>query len=171
MNYFNVAKIVNTRGLRGELKVISYTDFPEERFKSGAELQIFKTEKDEVPVQTVTVKNAKEYKGSFIVTLEGMNSINDVEKFKGMILKVEEDQLQDLEEGEFYLHQIIGLDVIENDQKIGTIKEVLSYGPNDVWVVKRSNQNDLLLPYLKDVILNVDLEQGAVQVSVPEGLD
>lgn len=171
MNYFNVAKIVNTRGLRGELKVISYTDFPEERFKSGTELQIFKTEKDEVPVQTVTVKNAKEYKGSFIVTLEGMNSINDVEKFKGMILKVEEDQLQDLEEGEFYLHQIIGLDVIENDQKIGTIKEVLSYGPNDVWVVKRPNQNDLLLPYLKDVILNVDLEQGAVQVSVPEGLD
>ena len=77
----------------------------------------------------------------------------------------------DLEEGEFYLHQIIGLDVIENDQKIGTIKEVLSYGPNDVWVVKRPNQNDLLLPYLKDVILNVDLEQGAVQVSVPEGLD
>ncbi|MCZ3393385.1 ribosome maturation factor RimM, partial [Enterococcus faecium] len=54
---------------------------------------------------------------------------------------------------------------------IGTIKEVLSYGPNDVWVVKRPNQNDLLLPYLKDVILNVDLEQGAVQVSVPEGLD
>lgn len=100
-----------------------------------------------------------------------MNSINDVEKFKGMILKVEENQLQDLEEGEFYLHQIIGLDVIENDQKIGTIKEVLSYGPNDVWVVKRPNQNDLLLPYLKDVILNVDLEQGAVQVSVPEGLD
>ena len=100
-----------------------------------------------------------------------MNYITYVEKYKGIILKVEENQLQDLEEGEFYLHQIIGLDVIENDQKIGTIKEVLSYGPNDVWVVKRANQNDLLLPYLKDVILNVDLEQGAVQVSVPEGLD
>jgi 16S rRNA processing protein RimM len=171
MKFFNVAKIVNTRGLRGELKVISYTDFPEERFKAGAELQIFKTEKDTTPLTTVTVKSAKPNKGTLIVTFEGMNNIDDVEKFKGMILKVEEEQLQNLDEGEFYIHEIVGLDVLENDVKIGTIKEVLSYGPNDVWVVKRPNENDLLLPYLKNVILSVDLEKGQVVVDVPEGLD
>lgn len=171
MKYFNVAKIVNTRGLQGEIKVISYTDFPEDRFKAGTELQIFKEENDQVPLVSVTVKSAKEYKGSYLLTLEGLNSINDVEKFKGMMLKVEEQQLQDLDEGEFYLHQIIGLNVVEDGQQIGTIKEVLTYGPNDVWVVKRPGQNDLLLPYLKNVILDVDLTKGQVQVEVPEGLD
>lgn len=171
MNYYNVGKIVNTRGLRGEVKVISYTDFPEDRFKSGSQLQIFKDEKTATPLATVVVRSAKEHKGTFLITFEGIDTINDVEKYKGMILKVEEEQLQDLDEGEFYLHQIVGLDVFENGIKLGVIKEVLSYGPNDVWFVKRPGKPDLLLPYLKDVILDVNLEQNQVTVEVPEGLD
>ncbi|KAF0426678.1 ribosome maturation factor RimM [Pediococcus acidilactici] len=171
MNYYNVAKIVNTRGLRGELKVIAYTDFPEERFQAGTELQLFKDANATAPMQAVTVQSAKPFKGMWLIQLAGLDSINEVEKFKGMMLKIAEDQLQELGEDEFYQHEIIGLEVVEEGQTLGKVKEILSYGPNDVWVVERPGQKDLLLPYLKDVVLKVDLDKGVVEVAVPEGLD
>lgn len=171
MNYYNVAKIVNTRGLRGELKVIAYTDFPEERFQAGTELQLFKDANATTPTQAVTVQSAKPFKGMWLIQLAGLDSINEVKKFKGMMLKIAEDQLQELADGEFYQHEIIGLTVIEDGQTLGKVKEILSYGPNDVWVVERPGKKDLLLPYLNDVVLKVDLDKSIVEVAVPEGLD
>ena len=171
MDYYNVAKIVNTRGLKGELRVISYTDFPEKRFKSGSILSIFKKESDKVPLTQVEINNSRPFKESYLLTFKNMNSINDVEKYKGMFLKIAADELSDLSDNEFYIHDIIGLDVFEKDHLIGSISDVLTYGPNDVWVVKRPHKNDLLLPYLKDVILDVDITANKVNVDVPEGLD
>lgn len=85
--------------------------------------------------------------------------------------KVTEDHLADLEDGEFYYHEIIGLDVYENDILIGQVKEILQPGANDVWVVKRKGKKDLLLPYIPSVILKVDVPNGRIDVTVLEGLD
>jgi len=80
--------------------------------------------------------------------------------------------LVDLAENEFYYHEIIGLEVVEEDGTvIGKVKEILSPGANDVWVVKRKGKRDLLLPYIPPVILNVDVSQHRVDVSIMEGLD
>lgn len=76
-----------------------------------------------------------------------------------------------MDEGEFYYHQIIGLEVYENDVYIGTIKEILQPGANDVWVVKRQGKKDLLLPFIPPVVLNVDVEANRVDVAIMEGLD
>jgi 16S rRNA processing protein RimM len=85
---------------------------------------------------------------------------------------VSEDDQQSLEDGQYYYHQIIGLDVETlTDGKIGTIKEILAPGANDVWVVKRPHQNDLLLPVIDDVVKTVDLEHHKVLVELMEGLD
>ena len=169
MNYFNVGKIVNTQGLQGEMRVLSVTDFAEERFKKGAELALF-DEKDQF-VRTVVIASHRKQKNFDIIKFKGMYHINDIEKFRDFTLKVREEDLTDLEDGEFYYHEIIGLEVYENDILLGTIKEILQPGANDVWVVKRKGKRDLLLPYIPPVVLGIDIEQGRVDVEIPEGLD
>ena len=106
-----------------------------------------------------------------IIWQEGFYHINDVEKYKGYIVKIAEENQEDLDDGEFYYHEIIGSDVYENDILIGQISEILQPGANDVWVVKRKGKRDLLLPYIPPVILNVDVNQHRVDVSIMEGLD
>lgn len=169
MEYFNVGKIVNTQGLQGELRVLSVSDFTEERFQKGNLLALF-DEKDQF-VKDVEIVNHRIQKNFDIVKFKDMNHINVVEKFKGYTLKISEDKLTDLDEDEFYYHEIIGLDVYEDDVLIGTVKEILQPGANDVWVVQRKGKKELLLPYIPPVILNVDLEENRVDVDIMEGLD
>ena len=169
MNYFNVGKIVNTQGLQGEMRVLSVTDFAEERFKKGNRLALF--DKKDQFVMDVEIASHRKVKNFDIIKFKGMYHINDIEKFRDFSLKVAEEDLSDLEEGEFYYHEIIGLEVYENDVLLGTIKEILQPGANDVWVVKRKGKRDLLLPYIPPVVLGIDIEQGRVDVEIPEGLD
>ena len=169
MNYFNVGKIVNTQGLQGEMRVLSVTDFAEERFKKGNALALF--DKKDQFVMDVEIASHRKVKNFDIIKFKGMYHINDIEKFRDFSLKVAEEDLTDLEDGEFYYHEIIGLEVYENDVLLGTIKEILQPGANDVWVVKRKGKRDLLLPYIPPVVLGIDIEQGRVDVEIPEGLD
>ncbi|HEL1757848.1 TPA: ribosome maturation factor RimM [Streptococcus suis] len=169
MNYFNVGKIVNTQGLQGEMRVLSVTDFMEERFKKGSVLALF-DEKVRF-VMDVEIANHRKEKNFDIIKFKGMYYINDIEKYKGYSLKIAEEKLTDLEDGEFYYHEIIGLDVYENDQVIGQIKEILQPGANDVWGVKRKGKKDLLLPYIPPVVLNIDIPNNRVDVELLEGLD
>ena len=99
------------------------------------------------------------------------DAFDAIEKYKGYSLKVAEEDLNDLDDGEFYYHEIIGLEVYEGDNLIGTIKEILQPGANDVWVVKRKGKRDLLLPYIPPVVLNVDIPNNRVDVEILEGLD
>ena len=169
MNYFNVGKIVNTQGLQGEMRILSVTDFAEERFKKGNKLALF--DKKDQFVMDVEIASHRKAKNFDIIKFKGMYHINDIEKFRDFSLKVAEEDLSDLEDGEFYYHEIIGLEVYENDVLLGTIKEILQPGANDVWVVKRKGKRDLLLPYIPPVVLGIDIEQGRGDVEIPEGLD
>ena len=169
MNYFNVGKIVNTQGLQGEMRVLSVTDFAEERFKKGNILALF--DKKDQFVMDVEIASHRKVKNFDIIKFKGMYHINDIEKYRDFSLKVAEEDLTDLEDGEFYYHEIIGLEVYENDVLLGTRKEILQPGANDVWVVKRKGKRDLLLPYIPPVVLGIDIEQGRVDVEIPEGLD
>jgi 16S rRNA processing protein RimM len=169
MNYFKVGTIVNTQGLQGEVRVISVTDFADERYKPGKKLALFDP-KDHF-VKDLVVKTHRKQKNFDILKFVDHYHINDVEKYKNYVLKVAEEDLQDLEEEEFYFHQIIGLEVFENGEKIGVVKEIMQPGANDVWVVARPGKKDLLLPYIPPVILNVDIANNRVDVDVMEGLD
>lgn len=166
--YFNVGKIVNTHGIRGEVRVISQTDFPNERYQVGNTLVLFR--ENHAPL-TLTIKTHRKHKNFDLLIFEGFPNINDVEPFRNGILKITEDQLTDLEEDEFYYHEIIGLTVLdETGQELGKIKEILSPGANDVWVVQRVKQKDALLPYIESVVKKVDITNGVVHVELPEGL-
>ena len=166
--YLNVGKIVNTQGIKGEVRVISQTDFPEERYKKGATLLLFQENK--APIKLI-VKSHRKHKNFNILSFEGHPNINDVEKYRDGILKVSKEDLVDLNEGEFYYHQIIGLVVLDEDEnELGKIKEILSPGANDVWVVQRPKKKDVLIPYIDSVVKTIDLEKGRVHVELPEGL-
>ncbi|MFD1135382.1 ribosome maturation factor RimM [Paenibacillus urinalis] len=165
--FFNVGKIVNTHGIRGELKVLPLTDFPEERFAKGSKL-VIDTGEGQLPV---TVESARLHKNMFVVRLNDFTNINEVEKYKGMMLKVSAEYQTELSEDEFYFHQIVGCEVVTDEgEALGTIKEILTPGANDVWVVKANNGKEILLPYIDDVILHVDVVNQKVTVHLMEGL-
>jgi len=166
--FFDVGKVVNTQGLKGEVRVISNTDFADERFKKGSVLYLF-LEKGE-PI-TLTVKSHRVQKNFNMLTFEGLNRIEEVEPFKGGILRVPESRLQELEENEFYYHEIIGLTVISDEgETLGTIKEILPLGVNDVWVVDRPGKKDLLIPYIEAVVQKVSLEDNTATIHLLEGM-
>lgn len=169
-NLFNVGVIVNTHGIRGDLKILSKTDFPEERFARGNELFMVNEQTNEQI--KVVVESYREQKGMFYIHLNGFNHINEVEKYKGWVLKITEDQQGELDDGEYFYHQIIGCEVVTDEgEELGTITDILSPGANDVWVVKpHSKGKEILLPVIDPVILNVDVKQKKVLVHIIEGL-
>lgn len=167
--FYDVGKIANTHGIKGELKVFSVTDFPEERYRKGSRLFLDHSLLEE-PLQ-VTVETVRLQKNTYIVKLKEFNHINEVEKYKGGLLKVSEEDRIELEEDEFYYDDIIGCEVWSDEEgKLGTVTEILQTGANDVWVVQREAGKDLLLPYIDDCILEVNIDEKKVKVHVLEGL-
>jgi 16S rRNA processing protein RimM len=165
----NVGKVVNTHGIKGELKIWPQTDFPEIRFKPGSKLLMVPPEAGE-PI-TIEIVAAREQKKMYIVRVRGFDSINQVEQYKGWELKVADDERVPLEEGEYYLRDIVGCEVVtEEGEVLGRITDVLSPGANDIWVVGLPKGKELLLPVIDDVVLDVDIAARKVKVHLMEGL-
>ncbi|MFV8314268.1 ribosome maturation factor RimM [Aerococcus urinaeequi] len=169
--YYLVGKIVNTQALRGEVRVMATTDFPEERFKIGATLAIFNGNK---LVETVEVDGHRLHKNFNLLHFKGKDNINDVEKFKGFDLKVAgtEREADELDENEFYYDDIIGLEVYTTDEiYLGKVREITSLPSNDVWAIQRPNKGkDILIPYIEDIVLEIDLAGNRVVIEPMDGL-
>lgn len=101
MNYYEVGKIVNTHGIKGELKIISKTDFPEDRFKPGNILYI----RDNGKINSYEIKSHRTHKQFEMITFKGLENINLVENLKGKILEISEEQQENLSDGNYYHHQ------------------------------------------------------------------
>ncbi|MDB6213484.1 MAG: ribosome maturation factor RimM [Gemella haemolysans] len=163
-----VGKIVNTHSLKGEVKVISSTDFEEQRFEKGTELLI--TRGNQV-VKEVTVESYRTHKNNLLVKFVGIDSIEEAEKLKNLQIKIDSDNIGELEENEFYFHEIIGCEVFdENGKSLGEISEILTPGANDVWVIKSQNGKEILIPYIEDVVKKIDVENKKIDIEVMEGL-
>ncbi|MFC2950132.1 ribosome maturation factor RimM [Virgibacillus sediminis] len=167
-NMFKIGKIVNTHGIRGDVKVLRISDF-EDRFDTGKKVYI--ADENDAQPQVLTIAAHRQHKGFDLIRFEGYENINDVEQFKGKNLKISEDQLTELEENEFYYHEIIGCEVYTSSgDMLGVIKEILSPGANDVWVVKQPKGKEILLPYIEEVVKDVDVEAKKVTIEPMEGL-
>jgi len=166
--FYTVGKLVNTQGLRGEVRVIATTDFPDERFRIGNELFLFHPSlREPLSVKIASRRNHKEFE---ILTFEGFPTINDVEKYKGGELKILEDDLIENTEDEFYIHQLIGCEVVTDEgEELGKITDVLQPGANDVWVVK-GKRGEILLPFIDECIKHVDVKNKRVVCHLMEGL-
>ena len=163
-----VGKIVNTHSLKGEVKVISSTDFEEERFKKGSKLLI--TRGNQL-IREVVVQSYRNHKNFLLVKFEGIDSVEEAEKLKNLQIKIDSDEVGELEENEFYFHQIIGCEVFdENDRNLGEIIDILTPGANDVWVIKGEEGKEILIPYIEDVVKQIDITNKKVNIKVMEGL-
>lgn len=166
--FLNVGKIVNTQGIKGEVRVISVTDFVEERYKKGTQLYLFQEGKEPLPL---IINSYRKHKNFDVISFKDYGSINDVEKFRDGMLKIKLEDTQPLGEHEFYYYEIIGSTVFdEHGEELGKIKEILSPGANDVWVVQRQGKKDVLLPYIESVVKKIDTENKRIDVEIPEGL-
>lgn len=166
-NYFKVGTIVNTHGIRGEVKIMAITDFAEDRFKKGKELQI-ETKQGFVSVK---VQSSRLHKNMWLVLFEGVTNINDIEKYKTDDVYVYGEQRETLNDGEYYYDEIIDSRVVDLAQnEIGVVSEIMTTGANDVWIVKRPNQSDALIPMIDDVVKNVDVDHKVITIDALEGL-
>ncbi|MDS9470559.1 ribosome maturation factor RimM [Sporosarcina pasteurii] len=169
MNWYNVGKIVNTHGVRGEVRVMSRTDFPEERYAIGSKLGLF-LPKSKQPIH-LTVATHRKHKNFDLLTFENHSNINDVEKYRDGILKVSEEHLGELDEHEFYYHEIIGCNVVDLEgREIGKVTEIISTGANDVWSVKPETGKTHYIPYIEDVVKEVDIDNKKIVIDPLEGL-
>lgn len=167
-NYYKVGKIVNTQGLRGEVRVISTTDFPEERYQKGTTLALFR---DGILEKMLEVASHRRHKNFDLLTFVGHPSINDVEHYRDCLLKVSEENLVELEDDELYYHEIIGMEILTDEgESLGTVSEILSPGGNDVWVVKQKGKKDLLVPFIEPVVYEIDKTAKKAYIHVLEGL-
>ncbi len=161
-----VGIITNTHGVKGEVKVFPTTDDPA-RFKKLKHV-ILDTGREKLPLDVTGVKF---FKNMVILKFKDYNSINDVEKWKGKALCVTRENAVKCEEGEYFIADLIGLSVIsDKGEALGELSDVLSTGANDVYVVTKTGEKDLLLPAIKECILSIDLEKQVMQVHVMDGL-
>lgn len=166
--FYTVGKLVNTQGLQGEARVVSTTDFPDERFAVGAEVYLFHpTLSQPIRLKIASRRNHKDFE---LLKFQGYHSINDIEKYKGGELKISEEELLDLEDDEFYIHQLVGCQVVTDDgEDLGKIVEVLQPGANDVWVVK-GKRGEIMLPFIDECIKEVDVKNKRIVCHLMEGL-
>ena len=161
--YLEIGKIVNTRGLKGEVKVVPWADYPE----IFEEIN-FVYDKSE---NRYLIENVKYQKENVILKLEGIDSVECAQKLKNSILYVRKDTLPDLDSDTFFVADLIGLDVFdENEAFLGKISDVITAGGADVYIIKNEGAKDLLLPALKEVVNEINLDEGFVKVTVPDGL-
>lgn len=161
-SYLQLSKIVNTHGLKGDIKVVPWADYPE----------IFE-EIDYVYTEDLTeykITNVKYQKNMVILHLDSISSIEMAEKMKNTILYVKKEDMPPLNDDTYYVADLIGLKVFDENTEYGVISDVLSHGGTDIYVIKRKGQKDLLLPAAKEFVLEVNIPEGIVRVSLPEGL-
>lgn len=168
-DYFTVGVIANTHGLRGEVKVVSRTDFPDKRFVKGSRLLVEAGQG--TPLLSVTLGSARQHGTAYLVAFEGYDHIDQVERFKGSTLVVPRDQLVKLPEGEYFFHELVGCSVFDDEgSMLGTLVEVLTPGANDVYVVRTPEGRSILLPAIRDCIRRVDSASKRVDVHIMPGL-
>lgn len=158
-----IGKIVAPVGIRGEVKVIVLTDFPE-RFSVGSEIML-KPPKGES--RRVKIELQRPTKGGLTIKLEGVDTRNDAEALRDAQFVIDKSELATLPEGEFYVFDIIGLRVVTDDgRECGEVIEVLQGGANDVYVTSTG----ICIPALRDVVVGVDVDKREMVIRPVPGL-
>lgn len=161
-----VGIITSTHGVRGEVKVYPTTDDPR-RFRRLKEV-VLDTGREKLNLEIEGVKFFKQF---VILKFKGLDNINDIEKYRQKSLYVTRKNAVRLQRDEYFIADLIGLKVQDEDgMELGTVKDVIETGANDVYEVEMADGRSLLLPAIKQCILNVDVENGMMQVHVLEGL-
>ena len=166
---YQVGSITQTHGIRGEVKVFPLTD-DISRFKNMKNLLLDGGKDGYISLE---VENARPQKNLVILKFKGIDNINDIEKYKGQGLYVTKENRVELKDDEYFIADLIGCEVYvdtDSDKKFGNISDVMETGANDVYEITLENGKKVLVPAIKECILNVDIEGGRVDIHLLEGL-
>lgn len=162
-----IGEILNTHGIKGEVKVKQITDFIE-RFDPGKTVYLQNSSKEIIPL---TIVSSRQHKNALLVKFEQYDTIEESEKLKGKTLYIKHEQLTKLGPNEYYYHELIGCMVKTTDgETIGIIESILAPGANDVFIVESEDGKEYLIPHIADVVKQVDVENKVVTIEVMEGL-
>ena len=167
---FEIGKIANTHGLKGEVKVFPTTD-DVKRFSLLVSKEVFVIVKDKV--QTYTIQGVKYHKNLAIVKFKEINRIEDAEPLKTATIKIPKELALPLEEGQYYLKDLYDINVTtDQGEDLGVIVDILQTGANDVYIVEKDGdkKSQILIPAIDQCILDVDIENRQMTVHLLEGL-
>lgn len=162
MNLIEIGEVVNTHGVRGELKLNPWTDSLDSLLDVRTFYYHVKGETKSLSVQQVRI-----HKNCAIIKAEGVDDMQSAERFRGQVLFVEKEELPD---GLYYIADLIGLTVVTNDGELGKVTDVFSTGSNDVYEVKKAGNKPVYLPAITQVVKEINVQEGFIKVTVPEGL-
>ncbi len=162
----SIGRLAGTFGVRGSLKMVALTDFPE-RFHSMQRVILNQGGR----LQTLTIESVQPHQQQFLIKFEGVDNKEEARLLVNALLQVEEKDVHPLPEGVYYHFQLIGLQVFDRERGLlGEISDILETGANDVYVVQSPRYGEVLLPSTEEVVLDIDLDKGRVDVDLLPGL-
>ncbi|MDJ0842799.1 ribosome maturation factor RimM [Crocosphaera sp.] len=172
--WLEIGTIVGPRGLKGELKVVSSTDFPERFEKPGQRWLQSPNGRATEPVELMSGKGVAG-KNIYIIRLEGINNRNEAETLRGYKLLILDETIPELDEDEYHVSQLIDVEVYEQQtgKLIGTVVDLFTAG-NDLLEIKlidpESKAKKVLIPFVYEIVPVVDLENNRIEINPPKGL-
>ena len=162
MNLIEIGEVVNTHGVRGELKLNPWTDSLDSLLDVETFYYTVKGETKSLSVQQIRI-----HKNCAIVKAEGIDDMQKAETFRGKVFFVEKEELP---EGVYYIADLIGLTVVTDDGELGKITDVFPTGSNDVYEVKSQGNKPIYLPAIAQVVNEINISEGFIKVTIPDGL-
>jgi len=158
-----IGKITSAVGLKGEMKVYSYASSPQ-RFQSLERVWI---DKDEYPLE-----RSRTQKNMAVLKVSGVDDRDAAERMRGRSVFMSDEDLEELEEGAYYIRDLIGLNVVNEDTEevIGTVKDILTDRPQDIYVVRLEDGGEAMIPGVKSFIHDVDLKKKTIRVHLIDGM-
>ena len=163
--FLQVGVISSTHGIRGEVKVFPTTDDPL-RFKKLKKV-LLDTGREQLELEVQSVKFFKQF---VIVKFKGIDNINDIEKYKGKSLLVPREDAVELGEDEYYIADLMGMEVFTEEGRFGVLKDVMETGANEVYIIDSDEHGEVLVPAIHDCILDVNIEEKVMKIRLLDGL-
>ena len=161
-----VGVISSTHGVRGEVKVFPTTD-DVTRFRQLKKVYL-DTGREMLPLE---IQNVKFFKQFAILKFKGIDNINDIEKYRGKSLMIDREDAVDLDEDEYFIADMIGMKVCTEDgSEFGTLKDVMETGANDVYIIDSLEHGEVLIPAIRECILDIDMDEERMTIHLMEGL-
>lgn len=168
INYFEVGKIINTHGVKGEVKIMPLTDDPS-RFEKLKQVYISPDISDNM--RKYDIQWVKYHKTFVIMKIEGIDDMDSAQRLKEQYLIIDRKDAVKLPQDTYFISDLIGFAVYDESGKmLGSLKEILQTGSNDVYVVRDENKREILIPALKSVVNEISLDNNRITVTLPQGL-
>ena len=162
-----IAEIVRPRGIHGEVKALLCTDFPE-RFRRLD--RVFVRHKERPGIRALTVQAVRFHGDALLMSFEEIQTVEEAQQLRGKEILIPRDEAVPLPEGEYYVFDLIGLEVVDLEgRRIGILEDILLLSAHDVYVV-RDQGHEILVPAVREIVREIDVERGRMTVDPPRGL-